>query len=132
MIGVDTNILIRYLTQDHPSQSKLVNLLFENSEKHKTPLYINLVTLCEVIWVLESCYEQSKEIIMTTIETMLKTPSLKFEHEGIIGIALLEFITSSADFTDCLIAKYNLKYGCNCTYTFDKNASKIEGFRVLK
>jgi predicted nucleic-acid-binding protein len=124
MIGVDTNILIRYLTQDHPSQSKLVNLLFENSEKHNT--------LCEVIWVLESCYEQSKEIIMTTIETMLKTPSLKFEHEGIIGIALLEFITSSADFTDCLIAKYNLKYGCNCTYTFDKNASKIEGFRVLK
>ena len=132
MIALDTNIFIRYLTQDHPKQAKILNKLFDDAEKRKTPLFINLITVCEIVWVLESCYNQSKEMIIETIKIILKTPCLKIDNEEVVTKALSDYTHTNADFSDCLIAKYNQLQDCHYTYTFDKLASKVHGFKVLQ
>jgi predicted nucleic-acid-binding protein len=131
MIGLDTNILVRYFTQDDARQSKAANQLIANLNK-QTPGYITLVTLCELIWVLEISYSTPKQHVLEIIEQILQSDELEIENKPIAWKALASCRQSAADFGDVVVLKLCEHAGCEESFTFDKVAAKLLGFTLLK
>ena len=127
MIGLDTNVVIRYLVQDDPEQSKKANQFIEKSMKtgEEKILWICQLTLCEIFWVLERCYDLNKEELISTLSALLQTRQIRIEQEDIAWAALRDFERSSkVGFSDCFIGRQNALHECIHTYTFDKDAAK--------
>jgi predicted nucleic-acid-binding protein len=130
MIGVDTNILVRYLTDDDPIQSPVASELLEGYLGQEKSIFINNIVLCELIWVLNGAYSYKKEQVVKTIKVLLSSIEFCFEHHEIVFLALLEFEKSPADFSDILIGMLNNTcYGCPETFSFDKGALKCKFFK---
>ena len=77
MIGLDTNVLIRHLTQDEPNQAARASALIERSCSVEEPGYINRVVICETVWVLERAYRYDRSVIASCLETILRTADLR-------------------------------------------------------
>ena len=131
MIGLDTNVVIRYLVQDDESQSAIATDLIENSLSTEAPGYVNHITLCEIVWVLKRCYGVAKPEISEIIHGLLATKQIVVENVGVAWRALRAFENKSSDFCDALIGQSNLEVGCEHTATFDKNAAGLPGFTLL-
>lgn len=130
MIGLDTNVLVRYVTQDDPVQSAKASELIE-SLTTASPGFVSMVSIVELVWVLQSCYQSAKSDVVTVLETLLRTRELTVEHGEIIWQALRKFVANKADFTDCLIERCAHAAGCKYTATFDLNAIKTTGMKRL-
>ncbi|MCF6301295.1 MAG: type II toxin-antitoxin system VapC family toxin [Proteobacteria bacterium] len=131
MIGLDTNVLIRFLTQDDPVQSKIATGFINSHCSDETPGFVCHIVLCELSWVLESNYQQSKETIIHVVEELLQISQLEIMDPETVWRALNDFKTSNADFADHLIAGSNLVSGCDKTVTFDKKAGFQPSFKQL-
>jgi predicted nucleic-acid-binding protein len=130
MIGLDTNVLVRYVTQDDPVQSAKASELIE-SLTTASPGFISLVSIVELVWVLQSCYQSAKSEVVTVLETLLRTRELTIEHAEVIWQALRKFTANKADFADCLIERCAHAARCEYTATFDLDAAKAAGMRRL-
>ncbi len=130
MIGLDTNVLVRYVTQDDPVQSPKANELIESLSTF-SPGFVSLVSVVELVWVLQSCYQSAKSDVVTVLETLLRTRELTIEHAEVIWQALRRFSANKADFADCLIERCAHAAGCKYTATFDLNAVKSAGMQRL-
>ena len=130
MIGIDTNVLVRYLVQDDKRQSQLATKLIEESLSPNQPGYITLLTLVEVVWVLKSCYSVKKAELGILIRMVLETKQLLIEQAESCYRALKVFENGNADFSDALIFTLSKDAGCSETITFDKNAKSV-GMQVL-
>jgi predicted nucleic-acid-binding protein len=128
MIGLDTNILVRYLTQDDPVQSTKATQIIENRLTEEQPGFISLVTMAETAWVLERTYHQSNREIVRAIEAMLQADSLLIQNEQQVFTAMVALKSGQGSFADALIAALGQWAGCISTLTFDKKASRIGGF----
>ena len=125
MIGLDTNVLVRYLTQDDKAQASRSNKLIESKLSVQTPGYVTLVTLVEVVWVLESCYEQTKSDVLNVIQSLLTTKQLIVESSDVVYLAKKRYEDGNADFSDALIAAVCKSNGCSRVVTFDKKAVNV-------
>lgn len=133
MIGIDTNILVRYLTRDDDKQSTDVLTFLNQYSGDESSIYINNVVLCEIIWVLESAYEYSKQEISNALKLILQTPEFAFENHTTIVKVLYEYEqTNGVDFADILISYTNADKGCSATYSLDKKAISAGYFRNLE
>lgn len=132
MIGIDTNILVRYLVQDDVLQSQKATHLLENDCSTNKPAFINAVVLCELVWVLETAYEYNREIIATVLEKILRTKQFHIHEPEIIWQALHGYKNSKVDFADNFINHFNIKHDCEFTMTFDKKAGRLVGFKILQ
>ncbi|MGB3127771.1 MAG: type II toxin-antitoxin system VapC family toxin [Pseudomonas sp.] len=130
MIGLDTNVLVRYVTQDDPVQSPKACELIE-SLTTLSPGFVSLVSVVELVWVLQRCYQSAKSDVVAVLETLLRTRELIVEHAEIIWQALRRFSAHNADFADCLIERCAHSAGCKYTATFDLNAAKAAGMKQL-
>lgn len=130
MIGLDTNVLVRYVTQDDPVQSAKASDLIE-SLTTLSPGFVSLVSVVELVWVLQSCYQSAKSDVVMVLETLLRTRELTIEHAETLWQALRRFTASKADFADCLIERCGHAAGCEYTATFDLNAAKAAGMKRL-
>lgn len=130
MIGLDTNVLVRYVTQDDPVQSAKASELIE-SLTTASPGFVSMISIVELVWVLQSCYQSAKSDVVTVLETLLRTRELSLEHAEIIWQALRKFVANKADFADCLIERCAHAAGCKYTATFDLNAVKTTGMKRL-
>ncbi|WLH31626.1 PIN domain-containing protein [Pseudomonas canadensis] len=130
MIGLDTNVLVRYVTQDDPVQSAKASELIE-SLTTASPGFVSLVSILELVWVLQSCYQSAKSDVVMVLETLLRIRELTVEHAEIIWQALRKFVANKADFADCLIERCAHAAGCEYTATFDLNAIKTAGMKRL-
>ena len=127
MIGLDTNVLIRHLTQDEPDQAARASALIERHCSVEEPGYINRVVICESVWVLERAYRYERHVIAGCIETMLRTADLRIENEKAVWIALARY-QEGYDFADALIGETNVMAGVSKTRTFDRKAAELDGF----
>ena len=125
MIGLDTNVVVRYLTQDDPAQSKKASLLIENTLNEHNPGYISLIVLIEICWVLESCYDQKKSNLIEVIEGLLTTKQFQVERASIAHNALKKYRIGKGDFSDAVIETVCKEAGCEKTLTFDKKAISL-------
>lgn len=133
MIGIDTNVLIRYLTNDDAIQAQIAADLLNNYSGKKESIYISNIVLCEVIWVLESGYKYSRDNIVLVIKSLLQTPEFKYEYYDLLVIAIIEYEKANkADFADILISLTNKNAGCLATYSFDKTAIKLNYFQAIE
>ena len=131
MIGIDTNVMVRYIVQDDPQQAKAASKLIENSCNSDNPGYINHIVLCEIVWVLKRNYKLNKAIICQVIEQIMRTDRLMIEDIQLVWRALETFKVTKADFADCLLGQKNLQAGCQYTATLDDAASETTGYKHL-
>lgn len=128
MLGLDTNVLIRYLTRDDKSQYEKARRLIDREVAKGEPVLVSLLVLLETEWVLRSRYELAKADIVTVFSALLDTADLAFEDEPSVENAVYSWKDSAADFFDCLIEARNRRLGCRGTATFDGRTLKLPGF----
>ena len=131
MIGLDTNVVIRYLTQDDPKQSAAASRLMEKSLSAAEPGYISIIVLVEIVWVLVSCYSMNRSQVAVVIENLLTTEQLRVEAAELVWRAMRRYAESKADFSDALIAECAQAAGCRKTVTFDRAAASIANVELL-
>lgn len=131
MIAVDTNVLVRYITNDDKEQFILAETLLDNYAGQEKSIFINNIVLCELVWVLSKAYKYKKDQILKTIKLLLSSIEFKFENHELAFLAAIEYETAEADFSDILIGLVNHNIGCSTTYSFDQNALKSKYFKKL-
>ena len=130
MIGIDTNILVRYLTQDDEKQAQAVNKTLEQYANQPDSILINNIVFCELIWVLEKGYKYTKTQIVEAIKYILATKEFAFEEPELLRFALNDYQQLSLDFADSLIGHINKAKKCQYTVTLDKAAAQHENFAL--
>jgi predicted nucleic-acid-binding protein len=128
MIGIDTNVLVRFLIRDDQAQFERARKLIEREASVDRPVFISLLVLLETEWVLRSRYKLAKTDILDTFAGLLGAIELSFEDETSIEEALYVWRESSAKFADCLIGARHRACGCRATSSFDVDALKLPGF----
>jgi predicted nucleic-acid-binding protein len=131
MIGIDTNILVRYLTQDDPAQASIATKLLETYSGQKNSLFINNIVLCELVWVLERGYKYKKSEIVQALKILLQTPEFSFQDHTIIAKATIEYERiNNSDLSDIIISLTNNNEGAQITYSFDNQAVEAGYFKL--
>lgn len=128
MIGLDTNVLVRYLAQDDKLQSARAAALIEQECSVESPGFVAQIVLAEVVWVSESIYSATRVEVAEIIRRILTIRQLTVQHAEIVWQALRLFETGRADFADCLIERIASAAGCVKTMSFDKKS----GMTLLK
>ena len=123
MIGLDTNVLVRYIMQDDRKQSAKANELIESLDADR-PGFITLVSVMELYWVLTSCYDLSDQQVKQALETLLRTKQIVVDQADQVFRALRVYQCGKVDFADCLIERTAAAAGCVKTMTFDAGAAK--------
>ena len=130
MIGVDTNVLVRYVVQDDARQAALANRLIETTLSPARPGFIASIVLCELVWVLESAYGYAKEPIAALLQRLFEVDRFRLEAPALAWRALSAY-RKGVDFSDALIALGNEAAGCEQTATLDRRAARLEQVRLL-
>ena len=130
MIGLDTNVLVRYIMQDDPKQSPKANHLIDALSAQQ-PGFIATVSVIELVWVLSSCYGLNRAQLAQALEAMLRARQFVVEQADQVLRALRVFESGKADFADCLIERAAAAAGCVQTVTFDAAAVKHAGMVLL-
>jgi predicted nucleic-acid-binding protein len=128
MLGIDTNILVRFLVRDDEAQFGKARKLIRHEIAGGGGVFVSQLVLLETEWVLRSRYSLPKNLIIEAISGLLNATDVRFEDEPAIEEALFIWKDTSADFADCLIGAKNRRLGCRATATFDMEASKLPGF----
>jgi predicted nucleic-acid-binding protein len=125
LIGLDTNILVRYLTQDDETQTALANQLIETVCSEENPGFISHIVSCELTWVLKVGYKVPKPDIIKIIQQLLETKQLVIQEPRVVWAALALYKESNIDFADAVIVVTHRLQGCSKTFTFDKRIGKL-------
>ena len=131
MIGLDTNVLVRYLTQDDPVQADLATAFIEQHLSTSNPVVISHIVLCEVGWVLSRAYHYSREQIAETLNAILTCQEFQVESADLAILAWQDYVQGNADFSDYLIGRTHQRLGASHTVTFDRKASSATTFKRL-
>lgn len=129
MIGLDTNVLIRYITQDDPEQAALATDLIEGRTEEDQG-FVSIVTLVEIYWVLRSAYKVGRTEAAKVIATLLDAEEIVVESSDTVRLALGR-LDGTLDLADALISELGRAAGCTHTATFDQRAAKLPGMRLL-
>jgi predicted nucleic-acid-binding protein len=131
MVGIDTNVLVRYLTQDDVKQSAIASRFIEGRLSAENPGFVSMITLCEIAWVLADIYGADRKRIRDTVEGLLATKQLVIERSELVWKSLRAWDGVPADFSDALIGQLAIAHGGEKTVTFDRTAAKLPGFELL-
>ena len=130
MIGLATNILVRYLTQDDPIQSVKATEVIERRLTDENPGFVSIVAMVETVWVLERAYDLTPLEIFRAIEQILQTDVLVVENEQEVFTAMTALKEGLGSFADAIIAALGVSRGCSHTLTFDRKALRFPGFEL--
>ena len=131
MIGLDTNILVRYLTQDDPDQSRKATELIEHRLTERVRGFISVVAMVETVWVLDRAYDLDAQEIAGAVERILQVDVLLVENEQEVFTAMMALRQGKGSFADALIAELGSQAGCAHTLTFDRKALHHPRFVLL-
>lgn len=131
MIGLDTNVLVRYIMQDDARQSAQATTLIEALTVDE-PGFVSIIAVVELGWVLSSSYGLSRAQLVQAFEALLRTKEIVVDRADQVLKALRLFKATSADFADCLIERAAASAGCRGTMTFDIAAAKVAGMTLIQ
>jgi predicted nucleic-acid-binding protein len=129
MIGLDTNVLVRYLTQDDPIQSLKATEIMERRLTEESPGFISIVAMVETVWVLDRAYRLAARQIAAAVERVLQADVFVVENEQDVFTAMIA-LRRGHSFADAIIAGLGAKAGCSFTLTFDRKALRLPGFKL--
>ena len=130
MIGLDTNVLVRYIMQDDRKQSAKATAIVESLDDTGGG-YVTLVSIVELVWVLGSSYELTRAQVTMALDGILRTKQFTIERADQVLRALRVFKVDKSDFADCLIERTAASVGCDKTVTFDVSASRYAGMTLI-
>jgi predicted nucleic-acid-binding protein len=128
MIGLDTNILVRYLAQDDPAQSATATEVIERRLSADNPGFVSVVAMVETVWVLDRAYGLAAPEIAAAVERILQADLLVVEDEQEVFTAMTALEDGQGSFADALIGALGVRAGCSRTLTFDRKALRLPGF----
>ncbi len=131
MIGLDTNILVRYLTSDDPGQFARAAAFIAAAAERGERFVVNTAVLCELVWVLAAAYGYSRHEIADALELIFDTAEFEIERLDEARQALSDFRSTKADYSDALIGRINRALGAEYTATFDRDLKGVGTFHVL-
>ena len=130
MIGLDTNVLVRYIMQDDPRQSAKATRLVESLTSEQ-PGFVPLVAVVELVWELSSSYGLTRGQLAEALELLLHSKEMVVDRADLVLQAQRRFAKGGADFADCLIERIAQAQGCQTTMTFDARAAKAAGMTLV-
>jgi predicted nucleic-acid-binding protein len=129
MIGLDTNVLVRLLAQDHPEQTRKAQALIREQCTEAAPAFVNLIVLAETVWVLERSFRYRIPEICHALERLLQIREIEVQTPDGVWAGLSAYREKGAGFPDVLIDAVNRLEGCKSTVSFDKKAvARLDGF----
>ncbi|GLI93545.1 PIN domain-containing protein [Methylocystis echinoides] len=128
MIALDTNVLVRYLTQDDARQAEMATRFIEVELSPRRPGFLSAVVLCEILWVLEGCYGLDRVGLVTIVEGLLSSRQIVVENAVAVKAALRH---DSADLSDAIIHEIGRARHCQRTVTFDRKFARLDGVELL-
>ena len=131
MIGLDTNVLLRYLLQDDPKQTRQANQIFDQHLSEQNPGFISLVAVLETVWVMRSLLKQTSSQIASHLENLLTADPLVVQNEQQVFDAASALKRGAGEFEGALIGSLSAWARCSHTLTFDRKAARLNGFRVI-
>ena len=131
MVGLDTNVLVRYLAQDDIIQARQATQIIERQLTEGRPGFISLVTIVETAWVLDRVYGLSNREVAAAVERILQADTLLVQNEQEVFTAMTALKTGAGSFSDALIGALGEWAGCTATLTFDKKAKRLKQFQLL-
>lgn len=131
MLGIDTNVLVRFVIRDEESQYEKARRLIRRQLQAGDPVFVSQLVLLEAEWVLRSRYGIQKDAMIAVITGLLDSRDVQLEDEPSVEIALNVWRDSTAGFADCLIGIRNQRLACVKTATFDAKALKLPGFTAV-
>jgi predicted nucleic-acid-binding protein len=132
MIGLDTNVLLRYLLGDDQAQTLQATEIVERRLTEQDPGFVSFVSVLEIVWVLGSLYKRTRWEIADHIEMILAADTLEVQNEQEVYEAVVALRNGLGTFEDALIGSIGIWRGCSATLTFDQNAAKrLNGFELI-
>jgi predicted nucleic-acid-binding protein len=132
MLGLDTNVIVRFLLRDDRRQAAAAQAAIEDEVAKGEPAVVSLVTLAETEWVLRSSARLSKLEVLSIFRRLLETKELLFENEESVEEAIFSYEHSKADFAECLMLAQYRRIGCSAMLTFDARAAKLPGAELVQ
>jgi predicted nucleic-acid-binding protein len=135
MIGLDTNIIVRYLVRDDPIQTEKAVGLLERGLRGLTehnPGFVSVVVIVETAWVIKRVYGFADAEVATAIERLLEADNVIVENEQAVFAAMRALKERRGSFADALIGNISSQVGCSHTLTFDRKALRLPGFTLLE
>ena len=130
MIGLDTNVLVRYIMQDDAKQSAKATRIIDGLSS-EAPGFISLVSIVELVWVLSSSYGLKREQVASALELLLRSKELIVDRADLVMQSQRKFKSGGIDFADCLIERIGHAAGCSTTLSFDTGAVKAAGMTLI-
>jgi predicted nucleic-acid-binding protein len=130
MIGLDTNILVHYLTQDDPIQSPKATEIIERRLTEENRGFVSIVAIIETVWVLDRAYRLAAHEIAAAVEHLLQADVLFVENEQEVFTAMVALKEGQGSFADAVISALGARAGCSHTLTFDRKALRLPGFAL--
>jgi len=131
MKGLDTNVLVRYLTQDDPKQTAIATKVIEEAAAKEEKMFLHLLVFCELIWVLESAYAYPKSDILKVLERILRTAEFEISEKDLLWLALTDYRSGKGDFSDYYLGRANERAGAKVTLSFDTALKGEPRFQIL-
>jgi predicted nucleic-acid-binding protein len=129
--GLDTNVLVRFLTRDDPAQFVRAERAIETLAHRGESMRIDIVVLCELVWVLRAGYGLERGPIADAIDSLLEVAAFEIEDRDLVRVAVAAYRRAAGDLSDCLVGLRNARAGCESTLTFDRVLRRLDGFELL-
>lgn len=132
MIALDTNVLVRLLTDDDPIQAGAAERLLEAKASRQSPAFVDRIVLVELVWVLQRRYGYDRNSIADAVVALLRTPALRLEDPGRVIEAVRIYRDGTAGFADILLVLGARAAGCEALATFDRRAARLDGAMLVE
>lgn len=129
MIGIDTNALVRHLTQDDPTQAATASRIIDKASAGG--LFISTIVLCETVWVLSEVFHLKRKQLEDVLEKILLSEQFACENKDALWLALDDYRRGKGDYADYVISRVSHSAGCTHTVTFDRALKNDRLFQVL-
>lgn len=124
----DTNLFLRYLTNDVPEQADAIERLLHRAAAGDITLVSNSLVMAEIVWTLESFYRLDREQVRDKILAILNTPGLEVIDADLVLQAVTWYADKQVDFIDAYNAAWMLAEELQIAYTFDRRRfARFEG-----
>lgn len=131
MRGIDTNVLVRLVTRDDADQFRRVREFLEARFEEADPVFVNVIVLCETVWVLRSSYGISRREIAAALDQLLGVAGLMIEDRDQVAAAVDAYRRGPGDFADYLLGERNRGAGCVSTATLDRRLKSASAFQLV-
>jgi len=130
--AVDTNVLVRYMAADEPQQTRVAEHFIESCKREQETIFVPILVLCELVWVLERSYRNSKGGILAALDQILETDLFAIENDSLVRRSIEEYRVGKGNFADYLIGNVAKHAGCSDIVTFDRALAGAQGFTFLR